>query len=195
MENKECAICYEEIGKTNQCVTPCGHEFCFKCMIKSFQTNETCPLCRSTYLEKDECLQYDSEEDFDDNSDDETIYDDDEYESPDQYLYSLDNITQFTTLAKPIIIVDKLEQKGYAMEDILSFYMGRIDRTNRKYTQSYVRKLKDDIYSIILEADKEQKNALMENYAMRDEDTRSDKLIDADVFDTCPEIDLHSLFN
>ena len=156
MENKECAICYEEIGKTNQCVTPCGHEFCVKCMIKSFQTNETCPLCRSTYLEEDECLQSDSEDDFDD-SDDETIYDDDGYESPNQYLYSIDNITQFTTLAKPIIIVDKLEQKGYAMEDILSFYMGRIDRTNRKYTQSYVRKLKDDIDSIVMESDKEQK--------------------------------------
>jgi hypothetical protein len=194
MENNECAICYEEIGKTNQCVTPCGHEFCFKCMIKSFQTNDTCPMCRSTYLEKDECLHSDSEDDFDD-SDDETLYDDDEYVSPDQYLYSLDNITQYATLAKPKTITDQLEQKGYAMEDILSFYMGRIDRTNSKYTQSYVRKLKDDIESIVLEADKEQERALMENYMMRDEDTRSDKLIDADVFDMCPDIDLHSLFN
>ncbi len=197
MEINECAICYEEIGKTNQCVTPCGHAFCFKCMIKSFQTNDTCPMCRTTYLEKDECLHLDTddEESDDDDSDDETLYDDDEYMSPDQYLQELDNVTHYATIAKPKTVADQLEKKGYTMEDVLSLYMGRIDRTDSKYTQSYVRHLKKNLDTIVTESDQEQERALMENYMMRDEDTRMDKLIDADVFDINPGLELYSLFN
>jgi|SaaInlV_150m_DNA_5_1039734.scaffolds.fasta_scaffold04733_6 hypothetical protein len=196
MEIIECAICYEEIGETNKCVTPCGHDFCFKCMVKSFQMNETCPMCRTSYLEKDECLHSDSEdEESDDDSDDETLYDDDEYVSPDQYLQELDNVTQYATIAKPKTVADQLEKKGYTMEDVLSLYMGRIDRTDSKYTQSYVRHLKKNLDTIVTESDQEQERALMENYMMRDEDIRSDQLIDADVFDMNPGLELHSLFN
>ena len=196
MEIIECAICYEEIGETNKCVTPCGHDFCFKCMVKSFQMNETCPMCRTSYLEKDECLHSDSEdEESDDDSDDETLYDDDEYVSPDQYLQELDNVTQYATIAKPKTVADQLEKKGYTMEDVLSLYMGRIDRTDSKYTQSYVRRLKEDVDTIVTKSDQEQERALMENYMMRDEDIRSDQLIDADVFDMNPGLELHSLFN
>jgi hypothetical protein len=149
-------------------------------------------MCRTTYLDKDECLHSDSE---DDDSDDETLYDDDEYVSPDQYLQELDNVTQYATIAKPKTVADQLEKEGYTMEDVLSLYMGRIDRTDSKYTQSYVRHLKNNLDTIVTESDQEQERALMENYMMRDEDIRSDQLIEADVFDTCPEIDLHSLFN
>ena len=198
MEIIECAICYEEIGETNKCVTPCGHDFCFKCMVKSFQMNETCPMCRTSYLEKDECLHSDSDSEHeypDDDSDDETHYDDDEYVSPDQYLRELDNVTQYATIAKPKTIADKIEEKGYTMEDVLSLYLGRIDRTDSKYTQTYVRRLKNDVDTVVIESDQEQERALMENYMMRDEDTRRDKLIDADVFDMNPGLELHSLFN
>ena len=197
MEIIECAICYEEIGETNKCVTPCGHDFCFKCMVKSFQMNETCPMCRTSYLEKDECLHSDSEDEYpdDDGSDDETHYEDDAYETNDQYLQELDNVTQYATIAKPKTIADKIEEKGYTMVDVLSLYMGRIDRTDSKYTQSYVRRLKEDIDTIVTDSDKEQERALMENYMMRDEDIRSDQLINSDVFDLHPGLELHSLFN
>ena len=33
----ECVICFEEMGKTNSCVTPCGHKFCFNCMVKALK--------------------------------------------------------------------------------------------------------------------------------------------------------------
>tara|TARA_Y100000389_G_scaffold197327_1_gene231733 strand:- start:634 stop:1098 length:465 start_codon:yes stop_codon:yes gene_type:complete len=154
-------------------------------------------MCRTTYLEKDECLHLDTddEESDDDDSDDETLYDDDEYMSPDQYLQELDNVTHYATIAKPKTVADQLEKKGYTMEDVLSLYMGRIDRTDSKYTQSYVRHLKKNLDTIVTESDQEQERALMENYMMRDEDTRMDKLIDADVFDINPGLELYSLFN
>jgi len=43
----ECNICYETIGKSNSCVTPCGHAFCFKCMMLALDKKNTCPCCRA----------------------------------------------------------------------------------------------------------------------------------------------------
>ena len=43
---KECPICYEQIGNKNTCTTECGHTFCFKCMAESIQRNVKCPCCR-----------------------------------------------------------------------------------------------------------------------------------------------------
>ena len=196
MEKKECAICYEVIGTTNVCVTPCGHDFCFKCMIKSFQINDTCPMCRTTYLEKDEMLEESEDDESDDDSDDESLYGDVVgYDTSEEYLQELDNVTHYATIAKPKTIADKIEEKGYTMVDVISLYMGRIDRTDSKYTQSYVRRLKEDVDTIVTNSDKEQERALMENYMMRDEDIRSDQLINSDVFDLHPGLELHSLFN
>jgi hypothetical protein len=45
-EQIECAICFEEIGSSNNCVTPCGHKFCFNCIVKSTRQNNSCPCCR-----------------------------------------------------------------------------------------------------------------------------------------------------
>ena len=47
----ECAICYDEIGPSNNCVTPCGHKFCFKCIVKSTKQNNSCPCCRGPLCE------------------------------------------------------------------------------------------------------------------------------------------------
>ena len=44
---KECPICYESIGDTNNCTTKCGHSFCLICILKAFQKNTTCPCCRA----------------------------------------------------------------------------------------------------------------------------------------------------
>ena len=64
MENKECAICLEEIGNTNSCVTPCGHKFCFNCMVKALKQKDTCPMCRTA-------LQEESDKESDEESDEE----------------------------------------------------------------------------------------------------------------------------
>ena len=45
-KTEECAICYETIGQTNRCTTPCGHTFCFQCLKKAFVNKKECPLDR-----------------------------------------------------------------------------------------------------------------------------------------------------
>ena len=68
----ECVICYDLIGETNKCVTPCGHNFCFNCIMKSTQYNSKCPYCRNELREEQVNIE-DSDEDSDDeDSDDET---------------------------------------------------------------------------------------------------------------------------
>jgi len=64
----ECAICYEPLREKNNCVTPCGHKFCFSCIATSLNFANTCPYCRTEIAEGDD---YDEEEDE---------YEEDEYE-------------------------------------------------------------------------------------------------------------------
>tara|TARA_B100000035_G_scaffold67025_1_gene54788 strand:+ start:2213 stop:2731 length:519 start_codon:yes stop_codon:yes gene_type:complete len=45
MENI-CNICYENLKENNICITPCGHKFCFNCIITSLTYNKKCPCCR-----------------------------------------------------------------------------------------------------------------------------------------------------
>ena len=42
-----CNICFDPIGQINFTTTPCGHKFCFKCIIKAYQNNPICPCCRN----------------------------------------------------------------------------------------------------------------------------------------------------
>lgn len=46
----ECAICIEKIDVVNNCVTPCGHKFCLKCILLACSRNASCPLCRSVLI-------------------------------------------------------------------------------------------------------------------------------------------------
>ena len=52
---QECCICFDELNaKINNCVTQCGHVFCFQCIAKSLSQNNTCPCCRAILAEKPE---------------------------------------------------------------------------------------------------------------------------------------------
>lgn len=53
MDNYECSICLEQIGTKNNTTTPCGHKFCFSCLIESLRVNGTCPCCRARLIKKD----------------------------------------------------------------------------------------------------------------------------------------------
>ena len=46
-----CNICLELINKNNNSITPCGHTFCFNCIIKAMQYNSNCPCCRAPLME------------------------------------------------------------------------------------------------------------------------------------------------
>ena len=49
-----CNICFDTIGQTNSTTTPCGHQFCFKCIIKAYQHNPICPCCRKPLNDTEE---------------------------------------------------------------------------------------------------------------------------------------------
>jgi hypothetical protein len=180
MEMKECAICYEVIGKTNACVTPCGHEFCFKCMVKSFQTNDSCPMCRANYLEKDECLHSDSE---DEEDDDETLYDSDEEYVTSSVSY-LNNITEKIIFATPEQISKNLQKQGYTMEDIVSLLTNRVNRENERYSQSFICRLIKDVDDITTKCDDEKERIINERKMMSLEDTRIKEIEEGYVFDS-----------
>ena len=48
----ECSICMAEITREDIGVTICGHVFCYKCLTKSIENTNSCPICK-TKLTKD----------------------------------------------------------------------------------------------------------------------------------------------
>jgi TM2 domain-containing membrane protein YozV len=51
----ECGICLEKIDEyNNYAITPCGHKFCFNCILQSIQTINTCPYCREILINIEE---------------------------------------------------------------------------------------------------------------------------------------------
>ena len=83
VDENTCPICFDPITKNkNVCSTPCGHVFCFKCIVKCLNTSNTCPFCRTEINDKP---VHDSDEDDDDEEDDDdiTYWDDDDDDEDD----------------------------------------------------------------------------------------------------------------
>jgi len=67
-EEETCCICYEPMNiKKNYCVTPCGHAFCFICIVKTMSKQNSCPCCRAS-LYQEEHIQSVVIEDYDEQS-------------------------------------------------------------------------------------------------------------------------------
>jgi hypothetical protein len=88
----ECVICYDVIGDTNKCVTPCGHNFCFNCIMKSTQYNTKCPYCRTELREATSDVISDVEYEEDDDDDEDEDEDEDE---DDDLLSNIDLLTSY----------------------------------------------------------------------------------------------------
>lgn len=83
-EVKECPVCYEQIASRNNCVTSCGHSFCLSCMLKCIQTNNCCPYCRTSLIEKKvEEVEEEEEEEHEVDVDEGDDMDDDDGQSLD----------------------------------------------------------------------------------------------------------------
>ena len=82
VDGDTCPICFDPITKNkNVCSTPCGHVFCFKCIVKCLNTSNTCPFCRTEINDKpvhDSDEEYDSEDDDGEEDDDITYWDDED---------------------------------------------------------------------------------------------------------------------
>uniref|UniRef100_A0A6C0L896 RING-type domain-containing protein n=1 Tax=viral metagenome TaxID=1070528 RepID=A0A6C0L896_9ZZZZ len=139
----ECCICYEIIGKKNNCVTDCGHVFCFKCLATAMAHNNSCPCCRAplTDMPDDEDDDSDYEEDEEEDSDD----DDDEIHVNKEYDGDVEDM------------VTRMEAKGVTMLDIVSLLFSKFSKKDEKYTKEYVRALCDTINQISEETENESK--------------------------------------
>ncbi len=194
MENKECVICFEEMGKINSCVTPCGHKFCFNCMVKALKQKDTCPMCRTA-------LQEESDKESDEESDEESTYLGDEFWNMRMRDFGginfgeLQNITANSSIATPNILKENFIKKGYTMEDMFVLYTRRIDRLNPRYTQRFIKNLEFDVQSIIQSTDFEREIEQIEINRMSDEDVRTEEINNMDIFERFPEIDLSRLFS
>ena len=160
---KECVICYESLSSTkNLCITECGHEFCFSCMMKHVQRNNGCPICRSTIIEEIE----------DSDSEDDEEYETDESGSDDEDEDTIDGIENGEDLENEYPI-EQLEAafvaKGYGLKDALSLLMYKFSKTDEKYTKAYIRQLEEDID----EMNEELQRECEEREEMGQEDTRS----------------------
>jgi hypothetical protein len=135
--SSDCCICFEFISsKTNNCTTPCGHQFCFKCMAKTLARSNACPCCRAPLQEEED---EDDEIDLDDESDD----DDDDYDEDDD----ADVDGELETVVKMFTL------KGYTINDVLAMLTGRTSKIDTKYTKEYIDQLDTDLDDICHAAD------------------------------------------
>jgi len=154
-ENKEdvveCCICYDPIStEKNNCVTECGHQFCFKCLATSMMTNGCkCPCCRSPLVEMSSDDDEDAEEDEETEIDDESILSSEE----DEMECDIVELTR------------RLKSKGFKMQDVLSMLLGRYVKDTTDLT---IFDLNEKFDTIVDEAD----NEVIENEAMGLEDMR-----------------------
>ena len=152
--SRECVICYETLQTTNVCVTPCGHEFCFNCMMKHVQRNNGCPCCRTTLIEPtedsdDEDIDLDGAEEQEDDS------------GSDVSSISGDNDLYGLTEEYPIeLLVAAFETKKYDLKDALSLLMYRFSKTDPKYTRTFIQTLEMDIEDMNDELQKEHDESI-----------------------------------
>jgi hypothetical protein len=145
---KECCICYEQIGQTNNCVTGCGHAFCFKCLALAMAHKNSCPCCRAKLIdvpdeeEDDEDYVDEEEDDDDDDIDDEGHVED---------------------------IVDRLEKEGLNMIDVVSMLLNRYSKRDAKYTNEHIGHINRRFDQLAAEVDME----FIEQQRFAAEDTRS----------------------
>ena len=166
MDN-ECVICYEIIGKTNCCVTPCGHHYCFKCLMKSMERNDGCPMCREPLIDPSVSEDEDDDAENDyvyEDSDDESSEADDEDDRVRTHRYLL------ATQAPPEIVAKRLSDMGYTMSDVIALYTGFIN--DGKYNVDFLDPLEEDVHMVIREEGANAVKEFNEREAFMAEDTR-----------------------
>jgi len=159
----DCCICFEELGKTNISTTPCGHTFCFNCIVKCLKVNNTCPYCR-TVLKDDENVVSTT---YNDDDDEESIWSEDQYT---QETYIWENTSNPVSMLTSITeLATILHGKGITMENILSVCFCRYDNnTNHRDTNKIYKQL----INIVKINDNEKKNEWTERKMFMQEDLR-----------------------
>ena len=116
-ETIECCICFEAIGEKNNCVTPCGHKFCFVCLTKALTNNNTCPCCREVLIEMPEDEEDDESEyaeSEDEGSDDGSDEEDDGLTLHDMEELSVEDFNDNAEL-----VYERMIKKGITTKEIM----------------------------------------------------------------------------
>ena len=148
----ECCICYEQIGETNNCVTGCGHRFCFKCLALAMAHKNSCPCCRAKLIDV-------PDEDDDDEADE------DYEESVNEGEDDIDDEGHVED------IVDRLEKEGLTMIDVVSMLLNRYSKRDAKYTDEHIGHINRRFDQLAAEVDME----FIEQQRLAAEDTRSNE--------------------
>ena len=157
MNVNECSVCYEAIQRTNNCITPCGHAFCFTCMSKCLQQNNSCPICRTVLVEQEEEDDEDDEDgEEDSDEDDEDDEDDDDDEEDNDLVGDVETIAE------------KFAEKGYTLVDAISMILNRFkSKDSNKYTEETIERMFDTFEEIVVDTDTaiEEQNGFAEEDA------------------------------
>jgi hypothetical protein len=151
-----CPVCFDPITTDkNVCSTPCGHVFCFGCMVKCLNTSNTCPYCRSEINNKpiydDNNDEYEIVSITDDDDDDD--YDDDDDDDDDEDQPPNTNPTNETPVSNEQESEDEcsieyvesyFKEKGISYIDLLSVMFNRYPKTmSRRMRRQLDKKLYD----------------------------------------------------
>jgi len=157
----ECCICYEMIGKKNNCTTECGHQFCFKCLATAMARSNACPCCRAKLV--DEAEDSEDEEDYvDEGEDDEEDDENDEDDGP--WPDGMDVDKNYDGDVEDVL--ERIQQKGYTMLDMVCLLFNKFSKKDERYTPEYIKTLCDTVDQINIDVGQES----VEMELMGDED-------------------------
>lgn len=182
-EELECCICYDVIGEQNNCTTPCGHKFCFVCMMKTLETNNTCPCCRAVLQEKQEEEEEDEDSEYEgDSEDDYSEFDEQDYH--DQHTH-----------ASSEQIAQRMDALGYTTADLLTWFLRRFNSSSERTSGRFIKKMSKEFSEILATEDETAKREHYEKFDMMDEDTRRhNRTIPTALDGDCCFINLTTLF-
>jgi len=152
--NETCPICFDEIKKTNNCTTPCGHTFCFKCLTKAMNNNTECPMCRGSLVDDEDIESSISTDDDDD--------DDDDYETEDEAEEEEINMK----MSNIETVVERFTNKGYTLMDALMILSEQFSNKTQDKDRKHLEKISEDFETMMSEFEDE----LDESYEMQKED-------------------------
>lgn len=186
----ECCICYETIGKSNMTVTPCGHQFCFSCLMKSMDLRNTCPCCRAPLREEKDIIDHDDEEEEFTDSDSEHFSEDNDDNIDVHSIDQMIRATFWDNASNPsseIATTTELETIAkwcnISMTDLISIMTYRYDE---KHDINVIQQKATMFYTHLRMLDNEKKKQWRERNEMMEEDglrnNRSTR--DTDIGDT-----------
>ena len=174
----DCCICLETLVNTNITTTPCGHTFCFSCLMKSMDLKNTCPYCRTTLREEEDIIEEsDDDEFYDDATDMESSSSIDSdynwvlnWEDGFGRFCGLDNtVNPTTSLASVDEIMKFAEDNNITMRDIVCATFWRYDsRDNGREIEKKSKKMSKYIANL----EKERRFEWDDRQGMMEEDLR-----------------------